>query len=240
MYLYWQWFHYTRQSYGISRMYLRKAGRTVPSTDLPTFGVIYVVPLLGILRRSVQNPDHFLGMQLSALPVPPQALLPVAVLAAASFLIWAVREAAAYARGDTDGLYACYVLSHVAVFTTGYLLIFDIDRGWLVLNIWHNAQYVLIVWMHNTNRFRDGVDPAHPFLSTISQRRHAPLYFAVCIGLATVLYLAVQHGLSLLASQMISASLAGYMIINFHHYIVDAIIWRRRRMIGPQKSSAAS
>ena len=26
VYLYAQWFHYTRQSYGISRMYLRKAG----------------------------------------------------------------------------------------------------------------------------------------------------------------------------------------------------------------------
>ena len=238
VYLYWQWFHYTRQSYGISRMYLRKAGRHVPSRDLPTFGVIYLVPLVGILRRSAQQPDLFLGMPVKCPPVPIQALYVVALLAGACLLVWLIREGAAYVRGETDGLYASYVLSHVAVFTTGYLLISNIDHGWLVLNIWHNAQYVMIVWMHNNNRFHQGVDPRHRFLSTISQRRHAPAYFLVCIGLATVLYLAVQQGLSLLANQMISASLVGYMIINFHHYIVDAIIWRRRRVGVLQRSPA--
>ena len=33
VYLYAQWFHYTRQSYGISRMYLRKAGAISASRD---------------------------------------------------------------------------------------------------------------------------------------------------------------------------------------------------------------
>ena len=33
VYLYAQWFHYTRQSYGISRMYLRKAGAVPASRD---------------------------------------------------------------------------------------------------------------------------------------------------------------------------------------------------------------
>ena len=129
-------------------------------------------------------------------------------------------------------------MSHVAITVISYIVVTDVTRGWLFINIWHNAQYVMIVWMHNNNRFHQGVDPRHRFLSTISQRRHAPAYFLVCIGLATVLYLAVQQGLSLLANQMISASLVGYMIINFHHYIVDAIIWRRRRVGVLQRSPA--
>src|SRR3954453_22186514 len=41
VYLYAQWFHYTRQSYGISRMYLRKAGAIPASRDLVLDGVIY-------------------------------------------------------------------------------------------------------------------------------------------------------------------------------------------------------
>jgi len=28
----------------------------------------------------------------------------------------------------------------------------------LVLNIWHNAQYVLFVWAFNTNRFKGSLD----------------------------------------------------------------------------------
>ena len=54
--LYAQWFHYTRQSYGISRMYLRKAGAISAWRDFVLDGVIYALPLWGILYRSYQSP----------------------------------------------------------------------------------------------------------------------------------------------------------------------------------------
>ena len=58
VYLYAQWFHYTRQSYGISRMYLRKAGAFPQTRDVVLDGVIYALPLWGILYRSYQQPDE--------------------------------------------------------------------------------------------------------------------------------------------------------------------------------------
>ena len=51
----------------------------------------------------------------------------------------------------------------------------QLNHGWLVLNIWHNAQYILTVWLFNNNRFKEG------------------------------------------------------MAINFHYYVVDAVIWKVRR-----------
>ena len=66
-------------------------------------------------------------------------------------------------------VHTLYPLSHFAVFATGYLWIGDITYGWLAINVWHNAQYILFVWLFNTRRFKDGVDPEARFLSYISQ-----------------------------------------------------------------------
>ena len=69
-----------------------------------------------------------------------------------------------------------YVVTHVGVFAAGYLLIEDLGHGWLVLNVWHNAQYVLTVWLFNNNRFKDEVDTRHRFLSTLSRRKNFVFY----------------------------------------------------------------
>ena len=93
-----------------------------------------------------------------------------------SVVLWVGREFRVFGRRRPDAPHTAYVASHIAIFSAGYLLIADINTGWLVLNIWHNLQYVLIVWMFNARRFAKGVDPQRRFLSTISQPRNvAPL-----------------------------------------------------------------
>ena len=226
LYLYWQWFHYTRQSYGISRMYARKVLPAAP-TGAALFGVTYLLPLWGILHRSAQQPDTFLGLDLLTLPIPWSLVNVAAVVALVCLAVWLPSEIAAVRRDPARLPYCAYMLSHVAIFTAGYLVIDDINTGWLVLNIWHNLQYLLIVWMFNTNRFKGGVDPAHRFLSTISQPRNVVTYVLVSLACATALYVTIQQGAALVASGVASLTFAIYMTINFHHYIVDAVIWRR-------------
>lgn len=241
VYLYWQWFHYVRQSYGVSRLYLRKSlSAAAPAGGHPswmdeaiTLGVIYVLPLWGILHRSAQRPETFLNVHPIYVPVPEALLSVVAWLAVASVVAWLAQQVVQNLNGIASGPYEFYVASHIALFTTGYLIIQDINTGWLVLNVWHNAQYLLIVWLHNNKRFSRGVEPEHPFISALCQRDHAVSYVLVCLGVATTVYLVVQGGLSLVALPWIDASLVAYMAINFHHYIVDAIIWRRRRAQQP-------
>jgi len=98
-----------------------------------------------------------------------------------------------------------------------------------VLNIWHNLQYVLIVWMFNANRFEKGIEPQRRFLSTISQPKNVVLYAGVCWALGTALYFNIDGVLGLFSQSVLPLSLLAYMTINFHHYVVDAIIWRRPR-----------
>ncbi len=124
------------------------------------------------------------------------------------------------------------MLTHIAVFSWAYLVIPSVDHGWLVVNVWHNAQYLMIVWMFNNNRFKNGVNQEHRFLSALSQNHvfNVICYLAVCLGITTVVYglLNFLFQLGPLAG-IPAAAMVVYQTINFHHYIVDSLIWKVRR-----------
>jgi hypothetical protein len=229
-YLYWQWFHYTRQSYGIERMYRRKAPAGTSINDYITTRALYLLPLFGILYRSWQQPSRFLGMEVKYLPVSDAGLWIVGGLAAVAVIAWLATSLIALARGELALAHFLYVLSHHVIFFTGYCLIPDITTGWLVLNVWHNLQYILFVWWFNNKRFNDQIDPQAVFLSTISQKQHWPGYIAVGVGIATLFYGALQFlSQNIVYHDAISLALVVSMVLNFHHYVVDGIIWKRKK-----------
>ena len=233
VYLYAQWFHYTRQSYGISRMYLRKAGGR---------------PRVARLRARWRHLRRCRSGASSVDPISTRIIPQPADLHISGSLGCALRRrnrghhqrgpldcprGAIFGRRRPDAPHSAYIASHIAIFAAGYLLIDDINTGWLVLNIWHNLQYVLIVWMFNANRFGKGVEPERRFLSTISQPRNVVLYALVCWAIGTALYFNIDGVLGLFSHTVLPLSLLAYMTINFHHYVVDAIIWRRPRRAAP-------
>jgi len=233
IYLYWQWFHYTRQGWGIAQFYRRRADGAVSDSLALLQAVIYLPPLWGILYRSHQAPETFLSMELRVLPMPEFAVEVAAVAALAVIGYWLWLRAVAWWQGRLALAHTLFVLSHLAVFVVGYVVIEDITAGWLVVNIWHNAQYILFVWLQNNNRYKAGVEPSARFLSTISQTGNFWLYGVVCLGLSTAAYAALFLVLgSVYVGQNAVTGVALLMIafqtINFHHYIVDAVIWRRR------------
>jgi hypothetical protein len=228
VYLYWQWWHYARQSYGISRIYqLRNVHRR--ERDRLDNWMLSLVALLGILHRSAQGWRSFLGAEVRLLPVPALVVQVVAVAAAAAVILWLAREARRARAGQLDGPHAFYLGSHALVFGVAYLGIRDLDVGWLVVNVWHNAQYLLLVWHYNNNRFRAGLSPAHRFLSWISQARRWPVYVAVCLLLSAAFYGGLAAASVALASSALPLMVVAYQVINFHHYIADAVIWKMRR-----------
>lgn len=230
LYLYWQWFHYTRQSYGVGQAYRRKAGSLVVESEWFAKAAFYLLPIWGILHRSHQAPELFLGMELRVIPVPALAVEIVGYCALAGVAWWLAGRIIAWWHGRLPAAHTLYVLSHFTVFFVGYILIEDINFGWLVINIWHNAQYVLFVWLFNSNRFKSGIDPKAKLLSTLSQPNNAWRYFLVCFGISTTVYLGLDASLSWFESMALPLVLIVYQAINFHHYIVDAVIWRRRRV----------
>lgn len=228
LYLYWQWFHYTAQSWGVSQIYRRKSGLPLQKNNPLAKATFYLLPLWGILYRSYQAPETFLGQELRVIPVPAIAVNVAATVAIVALSLWAIARIRDAWNKQLPVAYTLYMSSHIAVFAIGYLIIDDITLGWLVLNIWHNAQYILFVWMFNTNRFKGGVEDQSRFLSYLSQPKHWWLYFGVCIALSTVLY----KGIEVFQDPLISIGLpllVFYQTLNFHHYIVDGRIWKVRQ-----------
>ncbi len=225
VYLYAQWYHYTRQSWGISQVYRRKSGGLVNENHHLSTAVFYLLPLWGILRRSHQDPGTFLGLELRVFPVPEIAVSVVGTAALLALGWWIVMRVMAWYRGRLPLAHTLYMMSHFTVFYVAYVVIDHIDHGWLVVNIWHNAQYIVFVWLFNNNRFKSGTDPKARFLSTISQEQNAWCYFAVCFGLSTLIYLTISN----VTAALLPLTIVIYQTINFHHYIVDGVIWKIRR-----------
>jgi len=229
VYLYWQWFHYTRQSWGISQIYRAKSGGLV--TDSPLFAKLcfYLVPAYGILYRSWQAPDTFLFVPLRVVPVPELLVDIVGIAALLSVLAWSWQRVQAWRAGALPVAHTGYMLTHFVIFLVGYRLIEDITCGWLVINIWHNAQYILFVWLFNTNRFKEGIDPEAPFLSEISQPKNILRYMAVCLIISTFVYAVTQGVTSNIVIAGLPLVIIFYQAVNFHHYIVDSVIWKVRK-----------
>lgn len=234
LYLYWQWFHYSRQSFGVAQAYRRKANGMVAEDGWTFQAIFYLLPLWGILHRSAQAPGFFLGMQLRTFPVPPVVVDVVGVAALAALAYWLVLKVAAWRAGRLPVAHTLFMLSHFAVFYIGYIVIDSIDHGWLVLNVWHNVQYIMFVWLFNNNRFRTGIDPQRKLLSTLSQTSHVARYMGVCFVLSTVLYLLLENAVLVIGTSVVAYVALAYQVINFHHYIVDGIIWRRRKIAATQ------
>jgi len=229
VYLYWQWFHYTRQSWGISRAYRGKDRDALYEHGWIDQAIFYSLPVLGILYRSYQDPDTFIGFQLKVIPVAEWMVWACAVPTCGLLAYWVVRRIQAWRMGRLAAVHTLYMLSHFTIFAVGYLLIDDITYGWLAINIWHNAQYILFVWMFNTRRFKDGIDPEARFLSYLSQPHRLWLYLLTSVAITGVVYWAILGTLSSVLFAGLSATIVIYQIVNFHHYIVDSLIWKVRK-----------
>jgi hypothetical protein len=92
IYLSWDWFDYTRQSYGIARAYRRAAvadGAAVVENERRGAHerldhlIFYLVPLWGILHRAHQAQEIFLGLPVWHPPMPGIAVDIAAVCAVA-------------------------------------------------------------------------------------------------------------------------------------------------------------
>ena len=230
-FLYLQWFHYMRQGYGIARMYYRATpeGQVAGSRDLTADLAIYLVPIYGIATRSATMGDRFLGLPVKSIVLPDPIIMLLGVAAAAAVIAWMARTARAALNDTLDARYTAFVASHFLIFLVAYVFMANVNNGWLAINVWHNFQYVLVVWMSNARRYAGGIDPTARFLSRLSQPGRVKMYFACCLAITTFVYLALDRFTALVLGGSLAITIGIYMGINFHHYIVDALIWKRRR-----------
>lgn len=229
IYFYWQWFHYTRQSWGVSQAYRRNESDLVVDTESFSKWVMYSVPATGILYRVYQSPDKYLGVELWTPEIPFFVVAISAAISIATVSLWAIKRIQQFMAGQLAVAHTAYVVSHIAIFAFGYILIEDITYGWLAINIWHNAQYIMFVWLFNNKRYDKKIDANPTFIAKLSQSENWKKYIFICVLLSSAIYLGLESAEPLFAVVGLAPMIIIYQTINFHHYIVDSIIWKSKK-----------
>ena len=246
VYFFWQWYHYTRQAYGISVFYRKKSGLPKGATpDRLEHAALWAFPIWGLTHRCAQGWDQFLFQDFWTPSLPMEASALVGSLAVIIVGMWIFTKIFDLRNGHLSFCSLAFMVSHHIVFFVGYILIGDITIGWLVANVWHNAQYILFVWLFNQNRFAkdpesgaiaDKTNSRRPrIMPWLSQPKPYRIlaYFAFCLVMTSVFYGSITSMMKLVSAGdmvlMTGLTVIAYQTINFHHYIVDAMIWKARK-----------
>ncbi|HKE85077.1 MAG TPA: hypothetical protein VKB50_15045 [Vicinamibacterales bacterium] len=119
--------------------------------------------------------------------------------------------------------------------TTAVTLVVAITAGaWVIA-----STFLYLQWFHY---MRQGYGIARMYFRTTPQGQvpdardwasdlviYLVPIFAACLGITTAVYFALNQFTVLVLGGGLAVSVGIYMGINFHHYVVDALIWRRRR-----------
>jgi hypothetical protein len=231
IYFYWQWYHTMRQSWGVAQLYRRKAKGRVLENPLFAEALFVLVPLWGLLHRLTKAQDHFLypSLPISVPAIPPILANAVGFIACAGLVLWFVARLREWLRGEMPLLHTLFSASHYVVFIVGYIVMDNVAGGWVVTNIWHTGQYLMLVWLFNED---SGATAARGWFRTITRENQAGFYFALCFVLAFAVYTAIS-GSSVWGPGGIVFVVIASQTLNFHHFITDAMIWRSRRTAAP-------
>lgn len=149
-------------------------------------------------------------------------------------VFWIYTRVQAYRRGELAVGHTLFMLSHVLIFLFSYVVIEDLNAGWLLVNVWHNVQYLAFVWLYNRRRFAGGIAPDSRALSWLTQPGYgrAVLYYLACLALATpAYYLLLKFGDGVdrvLHNTVLPTALLISLSFTLHHYLVDGVIWKRK------------
>ncbi|MDQ0035093.1 hypothetical protein J2W30_002858 [Variovorax boronicumulans] len=232
LYFVLQAFHVTRQSYGIGRRCDRRL--QAPYQRLPYF-LIYIFPVWGYLHRSAQAPDSFLGYPIWLPPVPQELASAIGIVAIVGALIWSARLWHCRRAEKENSLFNSFVFSHLLISLVSYILIKDITLGWLVVNVWHNIQYLVFVYRQQQNNIKasnsaDELNNAPvPRKSFIKILKRPTAFFSGYLALGAIFYIIADKAGESLIWLGFPTILIAHLILNFHHYLADGFIWKRRR-----------
>lgn len=190
LYFYWQQFHYGKQNYGLA--VLKSEGKRSKADQLFYLAIV-LMALIGLHANGVQS---FFGYVLYApFRIEVSVLAVFIVMALTTFCFCLLRP-----QQSKDAV------GHTLIFSFAYLYCEHFAVGWLLLNVFHNLQYLTLMTGH--------------------EERLSFLILPAC--LTVVVYGMQYFGLSGLILFTIPLGLGLMMTLNFTHYTLDGLIWKRK------------
>lgn len=230
IFIHWQWFHYGKQSAGINKTFSFKLKSTEQGNWQFNRFIFYMTPVVTFLMMGSRGTTLFLGRRVFLLPVSSQIANVMGMITLLLLILWMAYQVKGWLQGKLATIHFAYLLSHHLIYLVGYVLIENLTIGWIALSVWHNLQYISYVWHFNTTHVQRNPRPYNRFMELIAQPKYVFLY-AICGVVFTYFF---YRGINMMAragQPMIGLPLffIANQIIIYHHYAVDAYIWKLRK-----------
>lgn len=222
LYLTWSPFHYAATAYGLALIYAYRSGCEVRPSDrrllrwgslLPFFFALGLQELGGVegwlLTREFLLNHPQAGGALQQLTF---------LLAALSFAAPLLLYGRALFRGSKP--FPLIVLLLLVSNGIWWVVFTSYTNAFNLATMFHGFQYLAIVSIfHVKERLSESGN-------TRGGLYHAAKFYLICLGLAVVLFQFWPYGFVLLGFGKTQSILLVIAIINIHHFIVDAYIWK--------------
>lgn len=189
VYFFWQQFHYGKQNFGLASWQRAERPKFL---DKMFYLSIVALSLVGLLS---DGPQSFFGYALYS-PFT-QTISKVAIFSS----MLALNLLYIFFRPKQ----LVHALSHTLIFSFAYLFCEHFALGWLLMNVFHNLQYL---------KFMKSYEEKLSFLR-------------VPVVLTLMLYILQFHVLNGLIFLSLPLGLSLMLALNFTHYTLDGLIWKK-------------
>ena len=221
IYLSWSPFHYAAQAYGIAVMYCYRSGCTLTPENKRLLWWIAVIPFIRVLLQSTDK--HFLWWFMpdaTAIAEAPWANS-FGLLAAALGVLAIVLPFFVYFRVRKTQGQPMPLISLLAVVTNGiWFVTFSHYDAYIWATVFHGVQYLAIATVFH---IKDQV--ARPE-NTRGPMYHAIAFYALSLLLGYGLFNCWPQAYMLFGFGPAESVLLVIAVVNIHHFIVDAYIWK--------------
>lgn len=222
VYFYLQLFHYVRQSYGLSTIYKKLSVDETPSWLHQ--GALYMLPLWGVLL-AMEHGFFFFSEEVYSFNIGKLPLLIFGFCTITTCALWLLNQVRAMTNKTFSLWYFLYMLSHFMVFYISLFYFEDRVQGWICVAFWHGIQYVLFIWNHFQHISNKDSDGEVKILKFMTKNIYILSLASLIIGGLFIYALKIILGSTVLWAVPVFFALM--LTLNFNHYLIDAIIWRR-------------
>jgi hypothetical protein len=223
----WGYWHYARQAFGVACHYQRRVQADALDRRLLSVA-IHVPAMAAALWFMSRLPGSILGLPVLRLPVPVEVAFAIVALAPLAVLPVLIRAALGHGAGMHGRVDIFSTLLSGGVFYTALVFTPDAAAAHLGVSLWHTVQYHAFVYHAQVQRFPDASRPGLlPWLLAEGKRWR---YFVFLSLLAFCVFAFPAHLTRLFgAAEPVAVMIANttWLVINFHHYLLDGWIWAR-------------
>jgi len=227
VYFYWQWWHHSRQSYGLGRKYQHsKEYQLSPLDSKLNDLVIWSVAILGIALKSNLAGDRYENIPIKVLHLPIDLIVFLLISVLVYIIFYLGRQLhLMLTHKIVQGLF----LIHWAIQSFVFICFFGLlptDIGIIAASFWHCTQYISYTHCHQQRKANSNM-LQHPFWKNLFQTDNWMVYLGVLLAFS---FLIPAFKVGFGALQLSSLALAFSMGLTFHHYILDGLIWTRKEI----------